>query len=83
MGSGIIRRSRRVGRREIPSHRGFGFKDLEVDAAGCERVTIHAQGGWFARYERMKTRRFEPGADELRVGWTWSCKDAGEVHDWV
>jgi hypothetical protein len=28
----------------------------------------------------MKTRRFEPGADELRVGWTQGGEDGGEVH---
>src|SRR5664280_658190 len=60
---------------------GFGFGHLDVDAAGGERVTVHAQGGQFARHEWMKARRFEPGADELRVGWTQGGEDGGEVHD--
>ena len=46
--------------KKVPGIGGLGFGHLHMDAAGGERIAVHAQGGEFIGDKRVKTRGLKP-----------------------
>lgn len=66
--------------KKFPGVGGFDFGHLNENTAGGERVAVNAQRGKFVDDEGLKSRRFEPRADELRVSRVEGGENSDEVH---